>query len=373
MVNKRDYYEVLGVGRGASQEEIKRSYRRLARQYHPDVNKSPEAEARFKEINEAYEILSDEQKRAMYDRFGHAGPRAGGIDDFGFGGFADIFDDLFAGFGTGFGMRTGAAARRGPRRGADLRYDLPLSFEEAIFGCEKILGVERLEPCPRCKGTGAEPGTQPIRCPQCNGTGEVRRVLGPLISVTPCPRCQGEGEVVTTLCSDCKGNKQVRRSRKLEFKVPPGVDDGTRIRLSGEGELGIRGGPPGDLYVFLKVRPHRYFRRKDYDLYLDLSINVAQAALGDAVQVPTLEDKEEMALPAGTQSGDTFRIRGKGVPLLRRNGRGDLLVTIHVRTPVNLTEEQRILFQELGQTLGKEVTPQSGKTFFDKVKDAFGV
>jgi molecular chaperone DnaJ len=371
MASKRDYYEVLGVGRGAGQEEIKKSYRRLARQYHPDVNKSPEAEARFKEINEAYQVLSDERKREMYDRFGHAGARAGGFEnvDFGFPDISDIFDDLFA----GFGMRTGTAARRGPRRGADLRYDLSLSFEEAIFGCDKALEIARLEPCPRCKGVGAEPGTQPIRCPQCNGTGEVRRVLGPLISVTSCPRCQGEGEVVTTLCSECKGEKQVRRVRNLQVKVPAGVDDGTQVRLSGEGEFGVRGGPPGDLYVFLKVKPHRYFRRRDYDLYLDLSINIAQAALSDEVKIPTLEGEEELSIPAGTQSGDTFRIRGKGVPRLQRNGRGDLLVTIHVRTPVNLTEEQKRLFQELGKTLGKEVTPQSEKSFFDKVKDAFGV
>jgi molecular chaperone DnaJ len=368
---KRDYYEVLGINRGASQEEIKRSYRRLARQYHPDVNKSPEAEARFKEINEAYQVLSDEQKKSMYDRFGHAGVQGRGFDtDFGFPDISDIFDDLFGGFG---GMRTRASARRGPRRGADLRYDLSLSFEEAIFGCEKTLGVARLEPCPRCSGVGAEPGTSPIRCPQCNGTGEVRRVLGPLVSVTPCPRCRGEGEIVTTLCSECKGEKQVRRTRNLQIKVPAGVDDGTQIRLSGEGELGSRGGPPGDLYLFLSVKPHRYFRRKGSDLYLDLSINITQAALGDEVKTPTLEGEEDLTIPAGTQSGDTFRIRGKGVPRLRRNGRGDLLVTVLVRTPVNLTEKQKTLLQELGKTLGQEVTPQSEKSFFDKVKDAFSV
>jgi molecular chaperone DnaJ len=371
MANKRDYYEILGVSREASPEEIKRSYRQLARQYHPDVNKSPDAEGRFKEINEAYQILSDEQRRAMYDRYGHAGVQAREFDDFGFGfpDITDIFDDLFA----GFGVRSGATARRGPRRGADLRYDLSLSFEEAVFGCEKTLEIARYEPCPRCKGGGAEPGTQPIRCPQCNGTGEVRRALGPLVSVTPCPRCQGEGEIVTTPCSECKGRKQVRRPRSLQVKVPPGVDDGTQIRLAGQGELGVRGGPPGDLHVFLSVRPHRYFRRKNNDLYLDLSVNIAQAALGDQVKVPSLEGEEELSIPAGTQPGSTFRIRGKGVPYLRHNGRGDLLVTIQVRTPVNLTEEQKRLLQELGKTLGKEVTPQTEKTFFDKVKDAFGV
>lgn len=372
MSSKRDYYEVLGIGRGASQEEIKKSYRRLARQYHPDVNKNPEAEAMFKEINEAYQVLSDERKKSVYDRFGHAGMQSGGLDDAGFGfpDITDIFDDLFSGFG---GRRGGATSRRGPRRGADLRYDLSLTFEEAVFGCEKVLEVPRLEPCSRCQGTGAEPGTQPIRCPQCNGTGEVRRVLGPLVTVTPCPRCQGEGEIVTTLCSECKGEKHVRRVRNLQLKVPAGVDDAERVRLSGEGETGIYGGPPGDLYVFLSVKPHRFFRRKNQDLFLDLGINVSQAALGDEIKAPSLEGEESLTIPAGTQSGETFRIRGKGVPHLRRNGRGDLLVTVHVRTPINLSEEQKRLFQELGKTLGKEVSPQNEKTFFDKVKNAFGV
>jgi molecular chaperone DnaJ len=375
MSSKRDYYEVLGVSRGADREEIKKAYRRLARQYHPDVNKSGDAEERFKEINEAYEILSDDQKRAMYDRFGHAGTRvdAGGFDDFGFGGFADIFEDFF----TGFGVRTGASARRGPRRGADLRYDLTLTFEEAVFGCEKELELPRNEVCPHCKGSGAEPGTQPIRCPQCNGTGEVRRVqqsiLGSLVNVTTCPRCHGEGEVITTPCNECHGTREVRRTRKIEVKIPAGVDDGTQIRLAGEGEAGVHGGPPGNLYVILKVKPHRYFRRQEQDLYLDLSINIAQAVLGDEIEVPTLEGSELLTIPPGTQSGETFHIRGKGVPHLQRHSRGDLLVTVHVRIPTALTENQRYLFQELARTLGKEVTPQGEKSFFDKVKNAFGV
>ncbi len=370
MSAKRDYYEVLGVSRSASEDEIKRAYRRLARQYHPDVNKSSDAEDRFKEINEAYEVLSDSRKRATYDRFGHAGMRGGFADfDFGgFGGLGDIFEDFF-----GFGMRTSAAARRAPRRGADLRYDLTISFEEAIFGCEKELEVPRYETCPRCQGSGAEPGTQPIRCPQCGGTGEVRRSSGFFTQIYVCPRCQGEGEIVTTPCQQCQGRKQVREIRKISVKIPAGVNDGTQIRLAGEGEAGIRGGPPGNLYVVISVKPHRYFRRHDNDIHLELIINIAQAALGDEVLVPTLEGEEKLTIPAGTQTGQTFRLWGKGVPYLHRNGRGDQLVTVRVATPTDLSDHQKALLKDLGKTLGKEVIPQEDKGFFNRVKDAFGV
>ena len=336
MAAKRDYYEVLGVGRSASQDEIKKAYRGLARQYHPDVNKSPDAEAKFKEINEAYEVLSDQEKRATYNRFGHSGVqgRWGDFGDFGFGfgGFGDIFGDLF-----GFGTRT--RTRRAPRRGADLRYDLTISFEEAVFGCERELEIPRYETCPRCRGSGAEPGTSPIRCPQCNGTGEVRRtqqsILGSFINVTTCPRCQGEGEIVTTPCSECRGQKRVRVTRTLSVKVPAGVDNGTQIRLAGEGEPGVYDGPPGSLYVVVSVKPHRYFRRQDNHIILELAINVAQAALGDEVMVPTLEGEEHLVIPAGTQTGKVFRLRGQGVPYLRRNGRGDQLVMVQVAIPTD--------------------------------------
>ena len=250
MSAKRDYYQVLGVDRNATDEQIKKAFRRLARQYHPDVNKSPEAESRFKEVNEAYEVLSDREKRGMYDRFGHAGPQAGfgGFNDFGgFGGFEDIFESFFG------GMRTGTSARRGPTRGADLRYDLTIDFEEAVFGAEREIVIPRHELCPQCHGSGAEPGTQPIRCPQCNGTGEVRRqqqtILGSFVQVTTCPRCQGEREIVTTPCTRCRGQKAVQVERAISVKIPPGVDNGTRIRLAGEGEPGLQGGPPGNLYV----------------------------------------------------------------------------------------------------------------------------
>lgn len=374
MAGKRDYYKVLDVPRSASADEVKKAYRRLARQYHPDVNKSADAEERFKEINEAYEVLSDEQKRAAYDRFGHAGvqgPAGAGYSGFGGFGFSDIFEEFFSGFGMGT-----RRARRGPRRGADLQYKLTISFEEAAFGCEKEIGVMRHETCPRCRGTGAELGTQPVRCPQCNGSGEVRQVqqsiLGSFVNVSTCPRCRGEGEIVTTPCSRCHGHKVVQVPRTLSVKIPPGVDDGMRIRLAGEGEPGSYGGPPGNLYVVLSTKPHRYFRRRDSDVLLELAINVAQATLGDEVSVPTLDGEVSLNIPSGTQSGEVFRLQGKGIPRLRRNGRGNQLVIVQVIIPTRLTDEQRRLFRELSKTLGKEVIPQAEKGFFEKLKDALG-
>ncbi|MGC8827837.1 MAG: molecular chaperone DnaJ, partial [Anaerolineae bacterium] len=344
MSAKRDYYEVLGVERTATPEEIKKAYRRLARQYHPDVNKSPEAEARFKEINEAYEVLSDPDKRAAYDRFGHAGVSGNGFGDFtgfGFGGLGDLFEDLFAGFGMG----TSARASRRPRRGEDLRVQVEISFEEAVFGCKKEIEIPRTETCPRCNGSGAEPGTYPTTCPQCKGTGEVRRVqqsiLGSFVTVSVCPRCQGEGTVINTPCTECRGRRQVQRMRKITVTIPAGVDNGTKIRLAGEGEAGLYGGPPGNLYVVLTVRPHPVFQRQEDDLILELPLNFAQAALGDMVRIPTLEGEEEFAVPAGTQTGDIFRLKGRGVPHLRRSGRGDLVIVARVVTPTKLTARQR--------------------------------
>lgn len=374
MSSKRDYYDVLGVGRQATGDEIKKAFRRLARQYHPDVNNSPDAEAKFKELNEAYEVLSDRDKRSVYDRFGHTGPQAGfgGFGDFsGFGGFEDIFESVFG------GMRTGTSARRGPAKGADLRHDLSIDFEEAVFGCEHEISVFRHEACTNCQGSGAEPGTQPIRCPQCSGTGEVRRqqqtFLGSFVQVTTCPRCKGEREIVTTPCTRCRGNRTIQVERSISVKIPAGVDHGTRIRLAAEGEPGERGGPPGNLYVVLHVNSHRYFRREDNTILLELGINVAQAALGDEITVPTLDGEEAFAIPAGTQTGETFRLNGKGVPYLRRNGRGDQVIIVQVLTPTKLTERQRELLAELGQTLGKEVVQQPEKGFFEKFKDALGI
>lgn len=379
MSNKRDYYEVLGLAKGASPEEIKKAYRQMARKYHPDVNKEPDAEDRFKEVNEAYEILSDEQKRTMYDRFGHAG--VGGAGGFGgfqdFGGFRDpfeIFEEVFGGLG-GFGRSR--RQRGGPRRGADLRYEMTLEFEEAVFGLEKEIEVPRQETCNTCNGSGVEPGTSPIRCPECNGTGEIRRQTGFFINIGTCPRCQGRGEIITSPCRECRGQGRIVKTRRLSVKVPAGVDNGTQIRLSGEGESGALGGPPGNLYVVIRVKPHIYFRRNEETIHLELAINITQAALGDEVEVPTLDGKEMMTIPAGTQTGDTIRLRAKGVPRLRRDGsnmgRGDQIVTLQVRTPTNLTKDQRHLLLELGKTLDREVIPQKEKSFFDRIRDALGM
>jgi molecular chaperone DnaJ len=367
MVEKRDYYEALGIGRGASPEELKGAYRRLAKQYHPDVNKDPGAEERFKEINEAYAVLSDSQRRAAYDRFGHAGLKDIPTD-FGFG-FSDIFEEFF---GFGFG---GGRSRRSPRRGADLRYDLTLEFEEAIFGVEKKLEFSRQDTCSVCQGSGAEPGTAPTRCPTCQGTGEVRQVrqtfLGSMVNVTTCPTCGGRGEVVGSPCRQCAGTGVERREISRVVEIPPGVDNGTQIRISGEGEPGANRGPRGDLYVVIRVKPHRYFRRRQDDVLLDLSINVAQATLGAEVQVPTLEGQQELRVPPGTQSGKVMRLKGQGVPRLRRNGRGDQLVILSVDIPRSLTKEQRELFEQLAHTMGTEAQPQE-RSLLDALKDMLG-
>ncbi len=373
MSSKRDYYEVLGVSRSASPEEIKKAYRQLARQCHPDVSDAPDAEARFKVINEAYDMLSDSEKRAAYDRFGHAGPGMGGFGfDFGFRDPFDIFEEVF---GRGFGFRT--STRRGPRRGADLRYDLHLTFEEAVFGCEKDIEVTRYEACPECEGSGAEPGTSSVRCSECNGTGQIRRVqrsiLGSFVSVITCPVCRGEGETIPIPCSRCGGERRIYTPRKLSVNIPPGVDHGTQIRLAGEGEMGDQGGPPGNLYVVLDVEPHPVFQRHDDDLLVELQVNVAQAALGAEVKVPTLESEESISIPAGTQSGTVLRLRNKGVPHLRRNGRGDELVLVRVAVPTKLSHEQKRLFQELGQTLDLETVWQEKRNFVDELRELFGL
>ena len=378
MAGKRDYYDVLGVSREATQEEIKRAYRRMARRYHPDVSHEDGTDEKFKEVNEAYEVLSDERKRAAYDRFGHAGVRgaaggAGGFQDFGFGGMADIFEEFFGGF---TGTRT-RSRRRGPRRGADLRYDLSITFEEAVFGAEKEIEVRRPEICPTCNGSGAEPGTEPERCSHCNGTGEVRRVqqsiLGNIVNVSTCPRCRGEGEVIAVPCSTCNGRKQVQQLRSLKVKVPAGIRSDQQIRLTGEGAPGSHGGPPGNLYVFVQVKSHPIFQRRGDDILINLEINVAQAALGDEVIVPTVEGDASLKVPPGTQSGTVFRMRDRGVAHLNGAGRGDQLVMTQVVVPTSLTEEQRHLFEEMADTLGKAVVPQREKGFFNDLKEMLGL
>ncbi|MBW7883496.1 MAG: molecular chaperone DnaJ [Caldilineaceae bacterium] len=371
-MDKRDYYEVLGVPRDATKDQIKKAFRKLAQQYHPDVNKSPEAEVQFKEINEAYQVLIDDQRRAAYDRFGHEGLQGGAAGGFGdMGGFGDlgsIFEELFGGFG-----RSSAGNRRQPRRGADLRADIRLSFEEAAFGADRELEIPRMESCDRCGGSGAEPPTSSVVCSTCNGSGEVKRrqqspLFGTIITATTCPTCGGSGEVIPSPCSKCRGRKFIRVTRKLSVKVPAGVDEGTRIRLVGEGEAGHLGGPPGNLYVVVSVEPHPFFVRNGSDLLLEMPINIAQAALGASIKIPTLDgDQETLEIPAGTQTGAQFRKRGLGIPHLQRNGRGDMLITVRVETPTKLTSEQKELFRQLGKTLGDGTTREDGKGFFDRL------
>ncbi len=395
---KRDYYEVLGVEKGASDDELKKSYRKLARKYHPDVNPGDkEAEEKFKEINEAYETLSDADKREQYDRYGHDGPGgfggAGGFGGFGggqdFGGMNDIFDMFFGG---GFG---GGQQQRGPRKGADLRYDLTIEFEEAVFGTEKTITLPKWESCGTCHGTGAKPGTSATTCSRCNGTGQVytmqKTPFGQIQTAKVCPECGGEGTVIKDPCTECNGKGKKRVNKKIEIKVPAGVDVGSRLRMSGEGDPGEQGGPNGDLYIYINVRNHPIFVRNEDDIYMEQEINIAQAALGADVQVQTLEGKVTLTIPAGVQSGAKFRMKGKGVKNIKGYGKGDQYVTIKVVTPKNLTTEQRDLLQKLSATFKTEA-PESeepkikidetkkkeerneenkkGKGFFGKMKDA---
>ena len=374
MASRLDYYDVLGVDRSASQRDIKKAYRDKARQWHPDVSDSPNAETRFKEVNEAYQVLSDPEKRNAYDRFGHAGLEGsrGGFD---VGGFRDPFDIFEEFFGQGFGFST--RRRRGPRRGADLRYDLDLTFEEAVFGCEKDIEVTRHEVCPECGGSGAKPGTSPSQCPNCNGRGQVRQVqrsiLGSFVSVTDCPACQGEGTVVEESCPRCHGDGKVRMTRELSVSIPPGVDDGTRIRLAGEGEAGTDGGPRGNLYIVLDVEPHPVFRRRDDDILVEVEINVSQAALGGQIEVPTLEGEEGITIDPGTQPDTVLRLPNRGVPHVKRNGRGDQLVLIRIVIPTRLSQEQSELFRELGETLGPEAIVEEKRGFMDDVREFLGL
>ncbi len=372
-MTQRDYYEVLGVSRSATQDELKAAFRRLARQYHPDVNDSPDAEEHFKEINEAFAVLSDEQRRGAYDRYGHEGVRGpNGMPNFtvDFSDFADIFGDLF-GFG-GFG-RTSQRARNAPRRGADLQYRLDLAFEDAVFGVEKEIEITRDELCVTCNGSGAEPGTSPIRCSTCNGSGEVRRtrqtILGSMVQVTTCPTCNGQGETISTPCHTCKGRGLERRNRKKVISVPAGVDSGTQIRLAGEGQPGVNGGPNGNLFIAIKVKAHKYFHRREYDVLLDLNVNIAQATLGADVEIPTVDGPTMLKIPNGTQPGKILRLRDKGIPKLRGNGRGDQLVVINVEVPINVNNDQRQLFEQLAESLGSEVRPQE-RGFLDWLKEA---
>jgi molecular chaperone DnaJ len=375
----RDYYEVLGVQKTANKDDIKKAFRALARQYHPDVNKDAGAEDKFKEINEAYEVLSDDDKRARYDRFGAAGVSGmGGGNPYGaagFGGFEDIFEDFFSSF---VGQQRGGSNRRGPRKGGDIRVDISLDFIESAFGAEKTIEFQRLEICEVCNGSGAEKGSQPITCPDCNGTGEVRQArqtfVGNVVRVASCPRCGGRGTIVQNPCRNCDGSGRKRKKVTVTEFIPAGVSEGIRIQKRAEGDKGELGAPAGDLYIVISVKEHEYFKRREYDVIYDLNLNVAQATLGDKVNVPSVDGDVELTIPSGTQTGKVFRIKGKGIPRLRadgtNSGRGDQLVYVQVQVPTKLTDKQKQLFEELAQTFGKEIQPHNqGRGFFQRMTD----
>jgi len=373
---KRDFYELLGVSKDASADEIKKAYRKKAKELHPDRNKDdPTLEAQFKEVNEAYDVLKDAEKKAAYDRFGHAafdggmgaGPRGGygGQGDFA-SAFSDVFEDLFGDFMGGRGPQ-GAGARARATRGSDLRYNMRVTLEEAYTGVQKTISVPGSAPCDACEGTGAEGGAEPVTCPTCAGMGKVRAQNGFFTVERTCPTCSGAGQVVKNPCRSCHGTGRVETERNLSVNVPPGVETGTRIRLAGEGEAGLRGGPPGDLYLFVEVREHAIFKRDGLVLFCRVPISMATAALGGDVEVPTIDGGQEpVKIPAGSQSGRQMRLRGKGMPALRGAGQGDMLIELSVETPVNLTPRQKELLREF-EELSAENNPE-GASFFKKVK-----
>ena len=373
----KDYYDTLGISRNADTQEIKSAFRRLARQYHPDVSQEPGAEEKFKELNEAYEVLSDDEKRARYDRFGHAGVNgAAGGGAPGFGGFEDIFDIFNSAFGEAVTGR-----RRSSTTGGDRRVDVTIDFVEAVFGVEKEIEFHRLQTCGVCHGSGGADGSRPTACRTCHGSGEMRQVqqtlLGSMVRVVSCPNCGGKGVVISKPCHNCDGSGRKRKKTALSVKIPAGVSEGIQIQVRGDGDVGERGRPAGNLYVVVHVKKHPFFKRDENNIILDISINVAQATLGDKIRVDTVDGPVELAIPPGTQTGKVFRLRGRGIPRLRNDGsnsgRGDQLVYVQVETPTELTEHQRELFEQLADTFGREITPQtSGRGFFDKVMDFLG-
>jgi molecular chaperone DnaJ len=373
-INKRDYYEVLGVARGASDQDLKKAYRRLAHQYHPDKNQSdPEAEEKFKEAAEAYAILSNAEQRQRYDRFGHAGvsssAASGAWGAPGFGGIEDILGDLF-GFGDVFGAAgRGGSRRTASQRGADLRYDLEIALEQAAEGMTAQLRIPKLETCETCTGSGAKPGTKPEGCRTCQGAGQVRFQQGFFSVSRTCSACRGVGQVISSPCETCRGNGRVEHEKSIEVKIPAGVETGSRLRLQAEGESGTFGGPAGDLYVVIHVGEHEEFERQGNNLYSSVPITFAQAALGSEVQVKTLHGQESLKVPAGTQTGTVFRVRGQGMPVLGGRGKGDLFVSVSVITPTSLTREQRKLLEQLAKI---ETEDLQDKRLVDKVRDIFG-
>ncbi|PLR93810.1 molecular chaperone DnaJ [Bacillus sp. T33-2] len=370
-MSKRDYYEVLGVSKGASKEEIKKAYRKLSKTYHPDINKEPGADEKFKEVKEAYEVLSDEQKRAHYDQFGHADPNQGfgGADFGGFGGFEDIFNTFFGG---------GGSRRRdpnAPRQGADLQYTMTLSFEEAVFGKETDIEIPREETCDTCHGSGAKPGTKVETCRHCHGSGQLNieqnTPFGRIVNRRVCNHCNGTGKEIKEKCPKCSGTGKVNKRRKIHVKIPAGVDDGQQLRVAGKGEPGINGGPDGDLYIVFHIRQHEFFERDGDDIYCEMPVTFVQAALGDEIEVPTVHGKVKLKVPAGTQTGTKFRLRGKGVPNVRGYGTGDQHVIVRVVTPTKLSEKQKQLLREFADISGQMPLGEHEEGFFSKVKRAF--
>jgi molecular chaperone DnaJ len=380
-VSKKDYYEVLGVARGASDDEIKKAYRKLARQYHPDVNQdNADAATKFKEINEANAVLSDPEKRRQYDQFGHAAfeGAAGGAGGFDFGSFSaggveDIFDMFFSGSRGGFGGRRAQAEEKG----ADLRLSLTVSFEEAAFGVEKEVKIKRQETCGDCRGSGAAPGSSAQECPECHGTGQVKvtqnTMFGRMVNVHPCTRCQGEGRIIKDPCRACGGSGRVRGASSIKVRVPAGVDEGTRLRVSGGGDAGSHGRPYGDLYVFISVAPHSVFTREGQTVFCEVPISIVQATLGAEVEVPTLDGKTLFKVPEGTQPNTTFRLKGKGIPRLGAAGgaRGDQLIKVKIVIPKNLNNKQKTLLKDFADATGENINPE-GKGFAARLKNLFG-
>ncbi len=351
MTTKRDYYEILGVERNASDDDLKKAFRKLAFQFHPDRNPEKDATEKFKELNEAYEVLSDANKRAAYDRYGHGGLQgaaAQGFENFDFG-LGDIFEAFFGG--------TTAASRQAPEKGQSLQYTVSITLEEAATGVEKQIPVTRIEYCSECQGIGAKPGTQPTRCPECGGTGQVRRtqsnVFGRFTNIATCSRCRGEGRIIADPCPKCRGTGRERKQRTIPVKIPAGVSSNIQVRVRGEGNAGYRGGPAGDLLVSIEVQEHELFTRDGDDIRYELPVNFAQAALGADIDVPTLDGPAKLKVPGGTQTGSTFRLKGKGMPRLNERGRGDELVTVTVHTPQSLTKEQKQLLEKLAESLGE--------------------
>lgn len=368
MAQKRDYYEVLNVSRNAGEDEIKKAYRKLAIKYHPDKNPdNKEAEEKFKEATEAYEVLRDSEKRSRYDRFGHAGLEgmmgAGGFD---FGNFEDIVGDIFGDFGDIFGFGGASRSQGGPKRGRSLQYDLQISLEDVMLGKTLTIDVPRLEACQTCHGTGAEAGSKPETCPECFGRGQVTRTQGFFSMSRTCPRCQGDGRVIPNPCNECNGQGLVRKVRQIKVRIPKGINTGAKIQMRGEGEAGVNGGPPGDLFVMISVAPHELFVREGNDLVTRAKISFPQAALGTTIEIPTIDDTAKITIPNGTQFGERLRIPNKGVPYYNHYGSGDLIVEIQVETPTNLTEQEKELLEAFLRARGEgEVEEHSG--FFDKL------